>query len=246
MKKIVSNYTQYYRALELSESLKNDIKKVYEMDKDAIICGSTALYLYGVLSREPRDLDIITKSPEVFESLKDNKGNKYYPKNGEKKFPHRIIKHASAFKYNTLASFKFDNNIEVERGFLVEIVNDPKVKSWKDFLEMLVYKVAQEVPGFYIPEKNVKDLQYEFYQIAKGIEKEVSENNAFSFEFKMTAINENEITVYSPSGDAVPYVKFDMDGFEIKLEQLETILEYKRFYGRDKDEADIEDITKNK
>ena len=59
-----------FDSYNLPESFINDLKKIYSIDENAIICGSTALFLYGKLNRFPNDIDVISsQSDKIRESF---------------------------------------------------------------------------------------------------------------------------------------------------------------------------------
>lgn len=63
------------RFAKLPEGLREQIREVYEKDKNAVICGSTALFLYGAINRIPQDLDVISsKYEDLRGTIKESSG----------------------------------------------------------------------------------------------------------------------------------------------------------------------------
>jgi hypothetical protein len=263
----LTEFKLYERIKTLGTKFTNDLKKIYEMDNDAIVCGSTALYIYGAIDRMPNDIDIITTNKTVFETIKfikendssdnvDDSDNSTQPE--FKNFEPRKITSNFVFgdEYKlTNDFFDFSNNISVDKGVFKNIINSEYVQKYGDFKSNLEYLIENEVPMFTVPKIDNDDLMYTFLSIAQSISKfpqdtypelygRLAEQSG-PFKFEFTAVNENKITVYSIAENNVPVITVDFDGIKIQLEALNMILDYKRFYNRTKDVKDLQSIKTN-
>jgi len=196
----LTEFKLYERIKTLGTKFTNDLKKIYEMDSDAIICGSTALYIYGAIERMPNDIDIITTNKTIFEAIKfikenDSSDNDDTSDNSEdsnntrrndsddsdNSYPEEITKFTprkitSNFVYgdkytSTNDFFDFSNNISVDKGVFKNIIDSEYVQKYGDFKSNLEYLVNNEVPTFTIPKEDEDELAYEFLSIAQRISK---------------------------------------------------------------------------
>ena len=81
---MAENKAMASRFAKLPEGLREQIREVYEKDKNAVICGSTALFLYGAINRIPQDLDVISsKYEDLRGTIKESTGGSAPSHDGE-------------------------------------------------------------------------------------------------------------------------------------------------------------------
>lgn len=206
---MVNKFNQFNRINTLPESFRKQICKIYEADKNAIICGSTALYLYGTIERLPNDIDVIgdhSKISVIGKLTEEEYPDKYEVKKKlekwDEKFDEWAKKHKSVYTY--LETVKYNMFGEGTKKLPQEVYD----------IAMAVWK------------KTGKKDEY------------VDGGKNESFEFKCSIQDIEKMCLFE-SANEVEYTTIDMDGLTIKLESLDTIIRFKKLYDRDKDRADL-------
>lgn len=200
----------------LPHDFVEQIRRIYEVDSSAIICGSTALFLYGLIDRVPNDIDVIVSKDSQVLQLKE-----YYSK--EYKFD----------EHDTLE--KLSNPIVLNR-----ISNIAKNAS---SIYTYMGAVKYLLDGEHATNANMPSSVYE---IVLGVWNKHRSNNeslggSAGFEYAFTGNEITKVCVFESKGD-VEHVQLSLHGINILLESPTVILEHKKTYDREKDKQDIVSI----
>jgi hypothetical protein len=195
-------------------AIRNQIRKVYEADADAVICGSTALFLYGDISRMPNDLDVISsKHQELSKMVKESSGESH-PEDEFEPEPHDDM--------DDLA-YHLEKMCEEAEDF---------------------YDLVQKVKKMLSIDSHEK-LPDTVYKMTASSWKRFGKKNE-SFELKFSGIDICKMCVFESTKATPAVTEFYAGGMNIKLEDRDTVLKYKKAYGRVKDSDDLKKMDEGK
>lgn len=193
------------RFSKLPKELRDQIKSVYEKDENAVICGSTALFLYGNISRTPQDLDIISARHQDLRGTVSESSGASRPEDFE----------------------EFDEFYKADQELYDEIA-DIAYKA-VDFYDLIAkVKEAHNITG---------RLDDKTYGMCSSAWTRLKKDE--SFKHKFSGIGNYKMCVFEAVKEQKPTKNFVVEGITVKLEDIDTVLEYKKMYGRTKDIEDL-------
>lgn len=201
---------------KLSHDFVEQIRRIYEIDSSAIICGSTALFLYGLIERAPNDIDIVVSKDSQILQLKE-----YYSE-----------------------EYKFDEHDTLEKLSNPVVLNRiSNIARNASSIYTYMGAVKYMLDGEHATNAN---LPSSVYDILLGLWKKHKDTNesmegSTGFEYAFTGKEITKVCVFESKGE-VEHVRFSLDGINILLESPAVILEHKKTYDREKDKQDITSI----